>query len=84
MSALAALLPLLRMHFDEAGESSLGFGLAGMVTLVVPFANFLLAPALAVGGTLLVLELEEDLVVPDRPAPPPTAPAVPPRLSSTT
>jgi uncharacterized protein involved in cysteine biosynthesis len=52
---------------------SLGFGLAGLVTLLVPLANFLLAPALAVGGTLLVLELEEDLVVPDRPAPAPTA-----------
>jgi uncharacterized protein involved in cysteine biosynthesis len=50
---------------------SLGFGLAGLVTLVVPFANLLLAPALAVGGTLLVLELEEDLVVPDRAAAPP-------------
>jgi hypothetical protein len=42
------------------------------VTLLVPLANFLLAPALAVGGTLLVLELEEDLVVPDLPAAPPT------------
>jgi uncharacterized protein involved in cysteine biosynthesis len=50
---------------------SLGFGLVGLVTLIVPLANLLLAPALAVGGTLLVLELEEDLVVPDRPAPPP-------------
>ncbi len=47
---------------------SLGFGLVGLVTLIVPLANLLLAPALAVGGTLLVLELEEDLVVPDRPA----------------
>jgi CysZ protein len=53
---------------------SLGFGLLGLVTLIIPLANFLLAPALAVGGTLLVLELEEDLVVPDRPAPAP-APA---------
>jgi CysZ protein len=39
---------------------SLGFGLGGLVTLVVPFANFLLAPALAVGATLLVLELGTD------------------------
>lgn len=39
---------------------SLGFGLGGLITLVVPFANFLLAPALAVGATLLVLELETD------------------------
>jgi CysZ protein len=44
---------------------SFGFGFAGLVTLVVPFANFLIAPALAVGGTLLVLELEDQLVVPD-------------------
>jgi hypothetical protein len=35
---------------------------------VVPCANFLLAPALTVGGTLMVLELEEDLVPPDRSA----------------
>lgn len=36
-----------------------GFGLAGMLTLVVPLANVFLGPALAVGGTLLVLDLEE-------------------------
>lgn len=54
---------------------SLGFGLLGLVTLIVPLANLLLAPALAVGGTLLVLELEEDLVVPDRPAPAPASAA---------
>ena len=30
----------------------------------------MLAPALTVGGTLMVLELEEDLVPPDRQAPP--------------
>jgi CysZ protein len=45
---------------------SLGFGGAALVVLVVPCANFLLAPALTVGGTLMVLELEEDLVPPDR------------------
>jgi CysZ protein len=39
---------------------SLGFGLAGMITLVVPFANLLLAPVLAVGGTLLVRALDEE------------------------
>lgn len=38
---------------------SLGFGLAGLVALIVPFANLLLAPGLAVGGTRLVLEIEE-------------------------
>ncbi|HVR71533.1 MAG TPA: EI24 domain-containing protein [Vicinamibacteria bacterium] len=52
---------------------SLGFGLAGLFTLLVPLANLLLVPALAVGGTLLVLELEEDLVVPDRAASAPAA-----------
>jgi uncharacterized protein involved in cysteine biosynthesis len=45
---------------------SLGFGAAALVVLLVPCANFLLAPALTVGGTLMVLELEEDLVPPDR------------------
>jgi uncharacterized protein involved in cysteine biosynthesis len=39
---------------------TMGFGLAGLITLVVPFANFLLAPALTVGATLLVLELKPD------------------------
>jgi uncharacterized protein involved in cysteine biosynthesis len=43
----------------------LGFGLAGIVTLIVPLANFLVGPALAVGGTLLVLELEDQLIPPD-------------------
>ena len=37
---------------------SQGFGLAGMVALLVPFANLLLGPALVAGGTLLVLSLE--------------------------
>jgi uncharacterized protein involved in cysteine biosynthesis len=46
---------------------SLGFGLVGLAFLFVPLANFLVAPALAVGGTLMVLELEEDLVPPDHP-----------------
>jgi uncharacterized protein involved in cysteine biosynthesis len=36
-----------------------GFGLAGMVTMLVPLANLLLGPALVTGGTLLVLEIEE-------------------------
>jgi uncharacterized protein involved in cysteine biosynthesis len=44
-------------HQHWRAESQ-GFGLAGLVTLLVPFANFLLAPALAVGGTLLVMDLE--------------------------
>jgi len=37
---------------------SLGFGLAGLVTLFVPLANLLLIPALTAGATLFVLELE--------------------------
>jgi uncharacterized protein involved in cysteine biosynthesis len=37
---------------------SLGFGLAGVVALTVPLANLLLAPALATGATLYVLEVE--------------------------
>ena len=44
-----------RRHRAEA----LGFGLAGLVALLVPFADLLVAPALAVGGTLLVLDLED-------------------------
>ncbi len=45
-----------------------GFGLAGMVTLLIPFANLLVGPALAVGGTLLVLELEDLAAAPPGPA----------------
>jgi CysZ protein len=47
-----------RWHRRWFWESE-GFGLAGMVTMLVPFANLLLGPALVVGGTLLVLEIEE-------------------------
>jgi len=46
-----------RWHQRWLPESQ-GFGLAGMVGLLVPFANLLLGPALVVGGTRLVLELE--------------------------
>ncbi len=46
-----------RWHREWLPESQ-GFGLAGMVGLLVPFANLLLAPALVAGGTLLVLALE--------------------------
>jgi CysZ protein len=51
---------------------SLGFGITGLVTLVVPLANLLVTPALAVGGTLLVLELEDELIPPDVVAPAPS------------
>ncbi len=46
-----------RWHRAWRAES-VGFGLAGMVGLLVPFANLLLGPALVAGGTLLVLDLE--------------------------
>jgi CysZ protein len=46
-----------RWHREWLPESQ-GFGLAGMVGLLVPLANLLLAPALVAGGTLLVLSLE--------------------------
>lgn len=68
-------LPLARRGLDFRARwrwhrrflaESLGFGWAALVVLLVPCANFLLAPALIVGGTLMVLELEEDLVPPDR------------------
>jgi uncharacterized protein involved in cysteine biosynthesis len=36
-----------------------GFGLLGMLGLIVPLANLLLGPALVTGGTLLVVELED-------------------------
>jgi uncharacterized protein involved in cysteine biosynthesis len=53
---------------------SLGFGLAALFVFLVPFANLLLGPALAVGGTMLVLDLEPE-AVPAPPAPPEPAPS---------
>jgi CysZ protein len=50
-----------RMWHRANRAESLGFGLAGLATLLVPFANLLLAPALTVGATRLVLELEDQL-----------------------
>jgi len=47
-----------RWHQGWRAES-MGFGLAGMVALLVPFANLLVGPALVTGGTLLVLDLED-------------------------
>ena len=55
-----------RWHRSWRAES-LGFGLAGMVGLLVPFANLILGPALVTGGTLLVLDLED--VDAERPQP---------------
>jgi len=59
--------PLVRRGLDFAARrawharwrpESAGFGLAGVLLLAVPFANVLLAPALAIAATRLVLELE--------------------------
>jgi uncharacterized protein involved in cysteine biosynthesis len=47
-----------RWHGEWRVETQ-GFGLAGMIGLIVPLANLLLGPALVTGGTLLVLELED-------------------------
>ena len=69
-----------RWHRRFMAES-LGFGVAALVVLLVPCANFLLAPALTVGGTLMVLELEEDLVPPDRKTMPTAAPVNRARLA---
>jgi len=44
---------------------SIGFGLAGLVTLFVPVLNLLIGPVLATGGTLLVIEFEEGVPAPD-------------------
>jgi CysZ protein len=66
--------PLTRRGLDFAAKrrwhrswraESVGFGIAGLVTLLVPFANLLVGPALAVGGTLLVLDLEEAVAAPE-------------------
>jgi CysZ protein len=38
---------------------SMGYGLVALLVLLVPCANFVLVPALVVGGTRLVLELPE-------------------------
>jgi CysZ protein len=44
-------------HRTHRAESE-GFGLAGLVLLLVPFANLLLGPAMAAGGALLVHRVE--------------------------
>jgi CysZ protein len=49
---------------------SFGFGITGLLTLIVPLANLLVVPALTVGGTLLVLELEDQLIPADVPSAP--------------
>ena len=47
-----------RWHARFRAES-IGFGAAGMVLLLVPLAYILLVPALTVGATRLVMELDE-------------------------
>ncbi len=37
---------------------AVGFGIAGLFALLIPFADLLVAPALAAGATLLVIDLE--------------------------
>ena len=40
-------------------SEAVGFGIAGLIALLIPFADLLVAPALAAGATLLVLGLED-------------------------
>lgn len=49
-----------RLWHRRNRAESLGFGLTGFVTLFVPFANLLLLPALTVGATRMVIELEDE------------------------
>jgi uncharacterized protein involved in cysteine biosynthesis len=56
---------------------SLGFGLAALFVFLVPFANLLLGPALAIGGTMLVLDLDPGRVAEPAPPAPPVEPAPP-------
>jgi CysZ protein len=44
-------------HRDWRPESQ-GFGVAGMIALLIPLANLLVGPALVAGATLLVVSLE--------------------------
>lgn len=48
-----------RLWHGRFRAETLGFGLLGFATLFVPLANLLVAPALVVGATRLVLELRE-------------------------
>ena len=60
------------------GAESLGLGLAAVMTLLVPIANLvlgsMLAPAIAIGATMLVAELEPREPRPTEPAPPGSSP----------
>jgi CysZ protein len=50
----AAKRAWLRRHRAE----TLGFGAAGLLALLIPLADLLVAPALAAGATLLAMDLE--------------------------
>ncbi len=50
-------------HRQNRAEA-MGFGLAGLVALLIPFADLLVAPALAAGATLMVLDLERGIAAP--------------------
>lgn len=47
-----------RLWHRRYRAESIGFGLAGLLLLVIPLADLLIAPVLAVGATLLVMEIE--------------------------
>jgi CysZ protein len=60
--------PLTRRGLDFGGKrawhrrhrpEAVGFGVTGLIALLIPFADLLVAPALAAGATLLVLDLED-------------------------
>jgi uncharacterized protein involved in cysteine biosynthesis len=69
-----------RKWHGEWQAESLGFGVAGLVLL--PLAAPILAPALAIGATLLVLEIEGDPPPAEAtPVPPPPAAPLPPPAS---
>ncbi len=50
--------PRRRAWHRRYRAESVGFGLAGLLLLVTPLAGLLIAPVLAVGATLLVMEIE--------------------------
>ncbi len=56
--------PARRVWHRGFWAESLGFGLIALLVLVVPCANLLLAPALVIGATLLVLELSPARSIP--------------------
>ena len=71
---LVTLRERLAWHRRWMAESQ-GFGLAGMLGMLVPFANLLIAPTLVAGATLLVLDVEELEGGPEGAPRPPDPPA---------